>query len=453
MTDNQIQEQAHLGAIEQSIIGGIGVDATIINNIEKFLEPKMFSNQKTGAIFDACLNVYRSGFNPDELSVIQYFRDNPKYGIGVSEVMDAFKWSSSLDVYKYSLVVKNEWMRREVRKVAEEAYGLSNRNEVDSLELAENLIKGVEAIVDNTGSDKGAQSFLDTVREMDVKLSEITEGVPSGVPSGLTELDELTGGWQKGRLYIIGARPAMGKSALVTTAQKNAADNGFPSVIFSLEMGKAEIGFRIISEEVGIPYTDMTKGRLSSHQIAYIREQLANIDLPIYIDDTPAAKLERVKSECRKLKRAGKLQLVVIDYLQLMSGDSSKSGGNREQEISEISRGLKALAKELDVPVIALSQLSRAVEQRENKRPQLSDLRESGSIEQDADMVMFLFRPEYYYNEAGEECPEELRGKAQLIVAKSRYTDLGDIRLDFIGAYSVFRDRSDLEVDLSVPLR
>ena len=241
------------------------------------------------------------------------------------------------------------------------------------------------------------------LNELETKKNQ--EGL-TGVPSGFTNLDRVTSGWQPTELIILAARPAMGKTAFVVSALRNAAvDHGKPVAIFSLEMSSVQLVNRLISAEAEIDSEKIRKGTLAPHEWTQLHHKIQRLtEAPIFIDDTPALSILELRAKCRRLKAQHDIQMVVIDYLQLMSGDTSGGrGGNREQEIASISRALKNLAKELNVPVIALSQLSRAVETRGgDKKPQLSDLRESGSIEQDADMVCFLYRPEYYNITADE---------------------------------------------------
>jgi replicative DNA helicase len=264
----------------------------------------------------------------------------------------------------------------------------------------------------------------------------------TGVPSGFTALDRMTSGWQRSDLIIIAARPGMGKTAFVVSALRNAAvEFNQPVAIFSLEMSSVQLVNRLISAEAELESEKIKKGNLAEYEWQQLIHKTNKLsEAPIYIDDTPALSILELRAKCRRLKAQHDVQLVVIDYLQLMSGDASKGGGNREQEIASISRALKGIAKELNIPVIALSQLSRAVETRGgDKRPQLSDLRESGSIEQDADMVMFLYRPEYYgITEDDQGMPTQ--GTGEVIIAKHRNGSLDTVALKFIGKFTKFAD-------------
>ena len=242
----------------------------------------------------------------------------------------------------------------------------------------------------------------------------------SGVPSGFTRLDRLTSGWQKSDLIILAARPSMGKTAFVLSMARNmAVDHSRPVAFFSLEMSSIQLVNRLIIGETQLPSDKIRTGRLENYEWEQLEYKIKDLEkAPIYVDDTPAISIFEFRAKCRRLKQKYDIQAVVIDYLQLMTG--SKDSGSREQEVSNISRSLKAVAKELDIPVIALSQLNRSVEMRSgNKRPQLSDLRESGAIEQDADLVIFIHRPEYYGLDVDED-GNSLKGVAEIIVAKHR---------------------------------
>jgi replicative DNA helicase len=282
----------------------------------------------------------------------------------------------------------------------------------------------------------------EAIAEMEIRKHQ-KDGL-TGVPSGFTALDRVTSGWQKSDLVIIAARPAMGKTAFVLSVLRNAAvDHNRPVAIFSLEMSSIQLVNRLIAGEAELDSEKIKKGQLADHEWAQLVHKTAKLSkAPLFVDDTPALSILELRAKCRKLKAQHDIQLIVIDYLQLMSGDSKGGnfGGNREQEIASISRALKKIAKELSVPVIALSQLSRAVETRGgDKRPQLSDLRESGAIEQDADMVMFLYRPEYY-GITEDEDHNSTQGVGEVIIAKHRNGSLDTVKLRFIGRFTKFTD-------------
>jgi replicative DNA helicase len=294
-------------------------------------------------------------------------------------------------------------------------------------------------------SDSNLRKNYDNMRNLMARaiqelqlMKEHKDGL-TGVPSGFTELDRMTSGWQRSDLVIIAARPGMGKTAFVVSALRNAAvDFKIPVALFSLEMASVQLVNRMISAEAELESEKIKKGNLAEHEWAQLVHKTSRLSsAPIFIDDTPGLSILELRAKCRRLKAEHGIQIIVIDYLQLMRGDQ---GGNREQEIASISRSLKGIAKELNVPVLALSQLSRGVETRGgDKKPQLSDLRESGSIEQDADIVMFLYRPEYYKITVDEE-GMPTQGTGEVIIAKHRNGSTGSVKLKFIGKYTKFAD-------------
>ena len=309
--------------------------------------------------------------------------------------------------------------------------------------------KGLFDITQNNMS-RGVETMSSVTAKFRQQLEELKdkEDGLTGVPTGFLNLDRLTSGWQPSDLVILAARPGMGKTSFVLALAKNAAmDFNKGVAIFSLEMSDIQLVQRLVTLEAEISGQKMRKGNLEEYewqQLYTAIEQMA--DIPIFIDDTPGINIFELRAKCRRLKAQYDIQMVVIDYLQLMSGGGDGKG-NREQEVSAISRGLKALAKELNVPVIALSQLSRAVESRGGtKKPMLSDLRESGSIEQDADMVMFIYRGEYYQILEDEE-GESLKGIGEILVAKNRHGALENIKLRFIADYAKFADLDDLDFE------
>ncbi len=284
------------------------------------------------------------------------------------------------------------------------------------------------------------------VLKMIEEVAGKAEGL-TGVPTGFTDLDRLTSGWQPSDLIIIAARPGMGKTSAVLAMALNAArDFGKGVALFSLEMANTQLVQRLISMESEIPASKMRNGKLEDYEWQQLQSTVEKLStVPIFIDDTPAINIFELRAKCRRLKMQHDIQMVIVDYLQLMTGasENSKGGGNREQEIASISRALKSLAKEINVPVIALSQLSRAVETRGGtKRPQLSDLRESGSIEQDADIVSFIYRPEYYQI-LEDETGQSLKGIAEFIIAKHRNGALDTVKLKFTDTFAKFGNLND----------
>jgi replicative DNA helicase len=306
-------------------------------------------------------------------------------------------------------------------------------SERELLNIAEGHIKKETVKINNL-----IKTAIEQIEEAGKKEDSL-----SGVPSGFTKLDRLTSGWQKSDLVIIAARPSMGKTAFVLSMARNmAVDHSRPVAVFSLEMSSIQLVNRLLIGETQLSSEKIRTGNLENYEWEQLEYKIKDLEeSPIFVDDTPAISIFEFRAKCRRLKQKYDIQAVVIDYLQLMTG--SKDSGSREQEVSNISRSLKSVAKELDIPVIALSQLNRSVEMRSgNKRPQLSDLRESGAIEQDADLVIFIHRPEYYGLDVDEE-GNSLKGIAEIIVAKHRNGAVGDIHLKFIREYAKFVDLDD----------
>jgi replicative DNA helicase len=286
------------------------------------------------------------------------------------------------------------------------------------------------------------------LKEIDVRMAN-SEDHLNGVRSGFIDLDRATGGWQKSDLIILAARPAMGKTAFALALARNASvDHKRPVAVFSLEMSSAQLVQRLISMETHIPAEKIRRGNLEQYEYQILTSKIDNLrNAPIFIDDTPAINVFELRSKCRRLKQQHDIQMVVIDYLQLMSGSVDNKGGNREQEISQISRALKGLAKELEIPVIALSQLSRAVETRGgDKKPILSDLRESGAIEQDADIVVFLYRGEYYGIDTDAD-GQSTKDIAEVIIAKHRNGPVTTVRTRFINRFAKFENIDEIGAD------
>ena len=317
----------------------------------------------------------------------------------------------------------------------QDVFELLNRSEQDLFSIAEGNLKG------------SSQKMADLIQLSIKSIEEVSkkEGGVSGVPTGFRDLDQLTSGFQPADMVVLAARPGMGKTAFVMSMAKNMAiDFNHAVAVFSLEMSSVQLITRMISSETGLTSEKLRKGNLEPHEWEQLNVKVKRLsDAPIFIDDTPSLSIFDLRAKARRLVSQHNVRIIVIDYLQLMTaGNNNKGGGNREQEISMISRNLKALAKELEVPVIALSQLSRAVETRGgSKRPLLSDLRESGAIEQDADIVSFIYRPEYYgLTEWDDEERTPCEGQAEFIVAKHRNGGLDNIRLKFTGHLAKFSD-------------
>jgi replicative DNA helicase len=432
--------------IEAAVLGAALLEKEALSLIKDVLKPESFYIESHRLIYGAMLNLLEESGVPDLVSLTQFLRKNntireaggAKY---LTELLG--KVNSATNIEYHAHIVSQLNIKREMIKASQElmkeAYDESNDifellNETEQyfFKISEHSIKR---------QYKSSSEILRlSIDELEHKKLNNDGGI-TGIPTGFTKLDELTGGWQKTELCIIAARPGMGKTAFVVSSMRNAAvDHNVPVAIFSLEMSATQLMLRMISSEVEIEGEKLRKGMLEDYDWSKIHTGLEKLSkAPIYIDDTPALSVLELRAKCRRLKAQYGIQMVIVDYLQLMSGDDgSGTAGNREQEIATISRSLKNLAKELDVPVLALSQLSRAVETRGgNKKPQLSDLRESGSIEQDADMVMFLYRAEYY-KITEDENGNSTAGLGEIIIAKNRAGTLDTIPLQFLGQFTKF---------------
>lgn len=415
--------------IEEAVIGAMLLEKPAVDTcLQLITKPEIFYNEKHQLIFIAIKNL-REEFEPvDLLTVTDKLRSTgglERAGGAAYVTGLTMKVNSAVHIEKHVAILIEYWMRRFAIRVCQEINKLAYDESVDIFETIDKsqieLLKIREAL---------EIKKPETMKEVVITaLSEIAEAAQkpnniSGVPSGIGPLDKATAGWQDGNLILIAARPGMGKTALILAAARNAAiDFDEPGLFFSLEMRKSELVKRLMAGESDIENSRLTKGKLTESEFARLHNSISKLLTDKVLFDDDARSLSSVRSKAVSAKAKHKIKWIIIDYLQLMSGDG-KNRGNREQEIASISRGLKNLAKELDVPVIALSQLSRDVEKRPDKRPQLSDLRESGSLEQDADMVIFLFRPEYYGIELDEQ-GNSLKGVMELIIAKQRNGSIG----------------------------
>ena len=436
--------------LEEAVLGALMLEKDALTMVIDILKPETFYRDSHAAIYDAIVVLFNNSEPIDLLTVTQQLRKNGtlEQAGGAYYITElTTKVNSAANIEFHARVIVEKAIKRELIKVSStiqtEAYEdttdvftLLDRSEQSLFEISEANIR--KNYADMRSIMKEAVAELEAKKLHKDKLT--------GVPSGFSRLDRITSGWQKSDLVIIAARPGMGKTAFVVSAMRNAAvEFGQGVAIFSLEMSAIQLVNRLISAESELESDKIRKGNLADHeweQLVYKTSKLT--EAPIFIDDTPALSILELRAKCRRLKAQHDIQLVIIDYLQLMSGDASKQGGgNREQEIASISRALKGIAKELNVPVIALSQLNRSVETRGgDKRPQLSDLRESGSIEQDADMVMFLYRPEYY-GITEDEAGQPTNNVGEVILAKNRNGSLDTVTLKFIGKYTKFCDWED----------
>jgi len=432
--------------LEEAVLGAMLLEREALSTVIDILSPQAFYKEQNGRVFAAMVALFNRSEPVDILTVTQELKRTGELEfVGGAYYVSALtnRIASSANIEFHARIVAQKYIQRELIRLSTETIRTAYEDSTDVFELLDETTKNIFEILDSNvrkQHDKMSSLIAKAIEEIETAASH-TDGL-IGVPSGFTAMDRITGGWQKSDLLILAARPGMGKTAFVVSMARNAAvEFNKPTAIFSLEMSSLQLVKRLISSETEITQDKLLKGNLDNHEFVQLHERIKKLSVaPLYIDDTPALSIFELRAKARRLKENQKIELIIIDYLQLMSG-GPEGKGNREQEISQISRGLKSLAKELEVPIIALSQLSRQVENRPggSKRPQLSDLRESGAIEQDADMVMFIYRPEYYGLEVDEQ-NEPTRGRAEVIIAKNRHGSLETIKLRFIGQYAKFAD-------------
>ena len=451
---------------EQALIGSILVNNDIIDEISNIVNHKNFYDPLHSKIYNLIENLHNKGMIANPITLKNSFENDAALSeIGGTEyLVKLTRFSSSVkQSIDYAKIVHEKFVKRELVQISETLSDEAVDETIDK--TGENIIQDTEkSLFDLAERGTFHQSFLKFNQALDQTIEMATNAMKSdhgivGVPTGLNDLDERLGGLHRSDLVIIAGRPSMGKTALATNigyyaAKKIFDDNKKSSIaFFSLEMSSEQLSTRILSEQSRIKSNDIRRGKVTEEEFNRLIETSRNIhDLPLYIDETPAITISTLSNRARRIKRLFGLDLIIVDYIQLMTTSSKRYDG-RVQEISEITQGLKALAKELSVPVLALSQLSRAVEQRDDKKPQLSDLRESGSIEQDADVVMFVFREEYYLErkepklgtlEHGEWQAKmnEIIGSADIIIGKQRHGPTGNIQVEFEGIYTKFKDAS-----------
>ena len=472
----QMQEMPHNFEAEQGLLGMLLIDNTNLEKINEIVRPKHFSHPSHQNIYATIEKMVETGLEAKHTTLKDYFeKDEGLESVGGAKYLEALANEVPLlnNIHDYATTIYDRYLRREIirmnQDISSEAYNFTiDKNANQIIEQAESQLFSL--------SESGvSQGGFQTLRDSIITAIDIAEkayksdGHVTGITSGLTDLDHKLGGLHNSDLLILAARPSMGKTSLAVNVVYNAAKayatsggtQGGIVGFFSLEMSAAQLATRLLADESGISGDDIRKGNIKETDFRKFVEASQKLSqVPLYIDDTPALSIGAVRTRARRLKRQYGLNMLVIDYLQLLQGSgSAQSSGNRVLEISEITRGLKAIAKELSIPVIALSQLSRAVEQRDDKRPMLSDLRESGSIEQDSDVVMFIYRREYYLSrEEPEKKPGEDDGKfndryaqwqadlsncnnvADVIVAKQRHGPIGTVSLHFEASVTRFSD-------------
>jgi len=442
--------------LEEVVLGAMMIDKKGVDEVIDILSPEAFYKEAHQYIFEAIFQLFENSQPIDLLTVSSQLKKNQKLDVAGGDfylISLTQKVSSSAHIEFHARIILQKFIQRSLIKISSEIIEDSYDETQDVFDL---LDKAESKLYEVTQGNikRSSETAQNLVIQAKRKIEEISnkEGL-SGIPSGFIKLDKLTSGWQDSDLVIIAARPGMGKTALTLSMARNIAVNqNIPVAFFSLEMASVQLITRLISSETGLSSEKLRTGRLEKHEWEQLNVKVKGLEkAPLFIDDTPSLSIFDLRAKARRLKSQHDIKLVVVDYLQLMTAGSSIKGGNREQEISTISRNLKALAKELEIPVIALSQLSRAVETRGgSKRPLLSDLRESGAIEQDADIVSFIYRPEYYkIEEWDDEERTPTEGQAEFIVAKHRNGGLDSIRLKFIGNLGKFDNLEDFDTPFS----
>ena len=464
LNNNQIPKNIEA---EQTILGSILENNELFDEITDEINESYFYDSIHQKIYKVISNLISKGLLANPVTIKNFFNNNEELieiG-GLEYLLKLTKVSTTKNqIRHYSKLLSDLYIRRQLIKISEETLEDSKNKELEitGTNILENTERKLFEIAERGEFQRSFVTFKDALKEtidMATAAYKNDQGIV-GVPSGLTDLDDRLGGLHKQDLIIIAGRPSMGKTALATNVAFNAAENiqkrnkKTSVAFFSLEMSSEQLSTRILAEQSRIKSNDIRRGKINQEDFEKFIEASKNLEnLPLHIDDTPAITISAVSNRARRLKRKQGLDLIVIDYIQLMKSSGYRNEG-RVLEIAEITQGLKALAKELDVPVLALSQLSRQVEQREDKKPQLADLRESGSIEQDADVVMFVFREQYYLEKQEpklgtaeyvewQEKMNQVHNQAEIIIGKQRHGPTGLIKLEFESAFTKFKDASN----------
>ena len=466
LTENNLnQKQPSNLEAEQALIGSILVNNDIIDEVSTIINPTSFYDPAHTKIYQVIETLNNKGMIANPITLKNFFeKDNMLDEVGGTEyLVKLTRFSGSTkQAIDYAKIIHEMYLRRELVLISD---NLSSETLNAKEQSAENIIENTEkSLFDLAERGSFSQSFLKFNQALDQTIEMATLAMKNdqgivGVPTGLTDLDDKLGGLHKSDLVILAGRPSMGKTALATNIAYHAAQTLMSRqekssiAFFSLEMSSEQLSTRILSEQARIKSDDIRRGKVTEDEINRYIETSRNIyNLPLYIDETPAINIATLCNRARRIKRLFGLNLIVVDYIQLMRAPSKNNRtDNRVQEVSEITQGLKALAKELKVPVLALSQLSRAVESRDDKKPQLSDLRESGSIEQDADVVMFVYREAYYLENKQPKLGSiehaewqskmnDVNGLADIILGKQRHGPTGTVKVEFEGIYTKFKD-------------
>ncbi len=434
--------------LEEAVLGALMLEKDAVSAVIDILAPKVFYKDAHQRIFTAIQSLFGKSDPIDILTVTNELKSTGELemvGGPYYITMLTSRIASAANVEYHARIIQQKHIQRDLIHISSEIIKDAYEDTTDVFALLDKAEQNLFS-VSETNLRRNFEDMPSLVRQAieDIESAKDSDTHFRGVPSGFTDLDRITSGWQKSDLVILAARPSMGKTALALSMARNmSVDWKKPMAFFSLEMSAVQLVTRLISSESQLVSSKLKSGNLAEHEWEQLNAKIRNLsESKIFIDDTPALSIFELRAKCRRLKQQHNIEMVFIDYLQLMTAGGEHKG-NREQEISQISRSLKALAKELDVPVMALSQLSRAVETRpgQSKRPILSDLRESGAIEQDADLVLFIYRPEYYKIDQFED-GSSTAGVTEVIIAKHRNGAVGDVKLKFIDKFAKFEDYS-----------
>jgi replicative DNA helicase len=436
--------------LEEAVLGAMMLEQSAVNSAIDILKAESFYKEAHSKIFESIVKLFSKGEPIDILTTTQELKKNgdleliggPFY---ISQLTN--RVASTANVEFHARIIAQKYIQRELIRISNEIIKDAYEETTDVFDLMDKAESSLFQVAEGNirkNYDKMSSIIRETIENIEAARLN-TDGV-SGVPTGFTDLDRITSGWQRSDMIVIAARPGMGKTAFVLSMARNVAvEFDVPVAVFSLEMASTQLVQRLVASESEISAEKLRKGDLADHEYQQLHQRIGRLsDAPIFIDDTPALSIFELRAKCRRLKAQHGIQLIIIDYLQLMTA-GGEGKGNREQEISSISRSIKSIAKELDVPIIALSQLSRSVETRGgDRRPILSDLRESGAIEQDADIVSFIYRPEYYGIDEDAD-GNATAGTGELIVAKHRNGALGTVRMKFVGRLAKFANLDSFE--------
>ncbi len=438
--------------LEEAVLGALMLEKNAVNDVIDILKPESFYRETHQKIYAVIQELFQRSEPIDILTVVAELRKRGELdlvggGYYISYLTN--RVASSANIQFHARIISQKHILRELIRISSDTIREAYEESTDVFELLDKAERDLFTVAQgNIRKDYDTMADVLKLAIEGIEAAKKNVDGVSGVPTGFNSLDRVTSGWQKSDMIIIAARPGMGKTAFVLSMARNmAVDFNVPVAIFSLEMASVQLVNRLISGETGIRGEKIRKGNLEDHEFTQLHTRIKKLaKAPIYIDDTPSLSVFELRAKARRLKSKHDIQCIIVDYLQLMTAGSDK--GNREQEISMISRSIKTIAKELNIPIIALSQLSRAVETRGgDKRPMLSDLRESGAIEQDADIVSFIYRPEYY-DITQDEDGNSVMGVGQVIIAKHRNGALETVSLKFVKDFAKFEN---LEVNYGDP--